>query len=299
MFFEGPGRSRRPWVGMRVLAAVARVSVSFVAGSGATLTGSTFEGNGGNMLVGGNPTPGPANGTKDWANTPHGSMADGTGSTDDSIGSSKEDDPYPLIVTQSTPPKDDFTSVHLATEVLANNHVYLYQSSIRSAPNGSANENVELNQSTTPSPNGVTPVRTRNDKLITFDFGGGTAAITILNWNTTDTTPCADHTDSQPCWDTQTDLVPAKAEGAVNDGLDGRTGAIAAADNSLTGVDLAVNQFQEMAVNLTGTGILPTTASGDCESFANATIKSRSSGATGTFNSDLKDIVIVHKEITN
>ena len=52
MFFEGPGRSRRPWVGIAVLAAVAIVSVIFVAGSGATLTGSTFEGNDGNMLVG-------------------------------------------------------------------------------------------------------------------------------------------------------------------------------------------------------------------------------------------------------
>jgi uncharacterized repeat protein (TIGR01451 family) len=290
-------RSRRWWMTGATLVAVAVFSVVFVAASSGMVTGSGFEGNDGNMLVGGNPTP-PGNGTEDWANVTHVSIPDGTGSTDDSIGASKEDDPYPLIVTQSVPPKDDFTSVHLATEVISNN-VYLYQASIRSAPNGSANENVELNQSTTLSPNGVTPVRTVGDRLITFDFGGGTATITILSWNTSNSTPCADHTDSQPCWDSQTTLDPTQAEGAVNDGNDGRTGAIAAGDNTLTGEALQVNEFQEMAVNLTGTGILPTVASGDCETFASATIKSRSSGAVGTFNSDLKDIVIAHKAITN
>jgi uncharacterized repeat protein (TIGR01451 family) len=289
--------SRRWWAAGATLVAVAVFSVVFAAASSGTITGSTFEGNDGNMLVGGNPSP-PGNGLEDWANVTHTSVTDGTGSTDDSIGSSKEDDPFPEIVTQSTPPKDDFTSVHLATEV-AGTDVFLYQSSIRSAPNGSANENVELNQGTTLSPNGVTPLRTRGDRLITFDFGGGTAAITILKWNTSDSTPCADHTDSQPCWDSQESLVPNDAEGAVNDGNDGRTGAIAAADNPLTHEALVVNQFQEMAVNLTGTGILPSTASGDCETFASATIKSRSSGATGTFNSDLKDIVVAHKAITN
>jgi hypothetical protein len=290
-------RSNRWWAAGATLVAVAAFSIVFAAASGGTIIGSTFEGNDGNMVVGGNLTP-PGNGLEDWANVVHTSVADGTGSTDDSIGSSKEDDPFPLIVIQSTPPKDDFTSVHLATEV-AGTDVYLYQSSIRSAPNGSANENVELNQSTTLSPNGVTPVRTRGDRLITFDFGGGTAAITILKWNTTDSTPCADHTDSQPCWDSQESLVPNDAEGAVNDGNDGRAGALTAAQNTLTGEALTANEFQEMAVNLTGTGILPSTASGDCETFASATIKSRSSGATGTFNSDLKDIVVAHKAITN
>src|SRR5439155_16706275 len=116
---------------------------------------------------------------------------------------------------------------------------------------------------------------------------------------TNNITPCADHNDSQPCWDTQTALTPTLAEGAVNDGQDGRTGAITAADNTLTGEALKINQFQEMAVDLTGTGILPALESGDCETFASASIKSRSSGAPGTFNSDLKDIVVSHKQITN
>jgi hypothetical protein len=289
--------SRKWWATGATLVAVAVFSVVFAAASGGTVLGSTFEGNDGNMLVGGNPTP-PGNGTEDWANVPATTIPDASGKTDDTIGSSKEDDPFPQIVTQSAPPKDDFTSVSLATEVIGTN-VYLYQSSIRSAPNGSANENVELNQSTTLSANNLTPVRTPGDKLITFDFGGGTANITILNWNTTNATPCADANDSQPCWDTQTSLNSTLAEGAVNDGLNGRTGAIAAADNPLTSQDLVVNQFQEMAVNLTGTGILPSASSGDCESFASATIKSRSSGATGTFNSDLKDIVFAKKAITN
>ena len=210
-------RGRRAWIVAAAIAAVAGFAVFYVAASGAVIAGSTFEGNDGNMLVGGNANP-PGNGTKDWADgIPVTSVPDGSGKTDDTIGSSKEDDPFPQIVTQSAPPKDDFTSVHVASEIIGG-HVFLYQSSIRSAPNGSANENVELNQSTTLSANGVTPVRSQGDKLITFDFGGGTANITILNWNTTNSTPCTDSNDSQPCWDTQTPLSPTLAEGAVNDG---------------------------------------------------------------------------------
>src|SRR6266576_5894442 len=184
-------RSRRWWVTGATIVAVTAFSIVFVAASGAVLSGTSFEGNDGNMVVDG------AAGATDWANISPITILDASGKTDDTIGSSKEDDPFPEIVTQSAPPKDDFTSVHLATQVIGSD-VFLYQSSIRAAPNGSANENVELNQSTTLSPNGVTPVRTRNDKLITFDFGGGTADITILNWNTSNGTPCADHTDSQP-----------------------------------------------------------------------------------------------------
>src|SRR5882757_2966609 len=280
-------RSRRWWLTAATMVAVSAASIVFVAASGAVLGGSSFEGNDGNMLVDGGA------GSTDWANVSPVTILDGSGKTDDTIGSSKEDDPYPQIVTQSAPPKDDFTSVHLATDVIGS-EVFLYQASIRSAPNGSANENVELNQSTTLSANGVTPVRSQGDKLITFDFGGGTANVTILNWNTTNSTPCTDSNDSQPCWDTQTPLSPTLAEGAVNDGNNGRAGAITAANNPLTGAALAINQFQEMSVDLTGTGILPASSVG-CETFASASIKSRSSGANGTFNSDLKDIVLVHK----
>jgi hypothetical protein len=49
-----------------------------------------------------------------------------------------------------------------------------------------------------------------------------------------------------------------------------------------------------MSVNLTKAGILPPTG---CKGFAGESIKSRSSGSQGTFNSALKDIVIGHQDI--
>ena len=271
----------------------------------ATVAPSGFEGNDGNMALGNSLVPADL-GTKDWATLSSSAvdrLDDSTTSSDDSLGKgSKEDDLVANVVTQSVPPKDDFKHVFLSGEHVGGKD-FLYLSSIRAAPNGSANLNVELNKGTDGNnENGppATPKRVAGDRLITFDFkSGGSPTITILKWATATSNPgatCADSNSSLPCWIEQTSLPPAEAEGAANDGLNGRAGALTAAQNALTGEALAANTFQEMSVNLTDTGVLP---AGVCETFAVTQVKSRASGATGTFNSALKDLVIANHPISN
>ncbi|MGH2840193.1 MAG: MSCRAMM family protein [Solirubrobacteraceae bacterium] len=274
-----------------------------LVGASATVAPSGFEGNDGNILLGNTLLQPGQLGTEDWANLSPAAtrIDDSTSNTDDSLGKgAKEDDEPPTVVSQSVPPKDDFRNVFLATEHIGTSD-FLYQSSIRVSPNGSANLNVELNKSSTLSSNGKTPVRTAGDRLITFDFtsGGSTATITTLTWATPTSNPgatCADSNDSLPCWFNQVTLDPTEAEGAANDGLAGRQGAMTAAQNPLTNVALGANTFQEMAINLTAAGILP---EGVCETFAVTQIKSRSSGSQGTFNSALKDLVVANRPISN
>jgi len=308
---------RRRWAIGIALTAISASLLFIIVSAGATVPPSGFEGNDGNILLGNNgtagsnPTP-PGNGTEDWATLSPAAtrIPDSTSNTDDSLGKgSKEDDLVPNVVAQSVPPKDDLSDVFLATEHFAptgaggncptasfpNGCIFLYQSSIRTSSNGSANLNVELNQSSVLSPNGKTPNRTDGDKLITFDFtaGGTKATITELTWQSSGGT-CADSNDSPPCWENQVTLDANTAEGVANDGQLGRSGALTAAQNPLTNAALDVNTFQEMSVNLTKAGILPATG---CTGFAGESVKSRSSGSTGTFNSALKDIVIGHQDI--
>jgi hypothetical protein len=310
---------RRRWLMAITMTAVAvGVSVAIVS-AGATVAPSGFEGNDGNIVLGNNgtagsnPTP-PGNGTEDWAtlSPAAGHIVDLTTNQDDSLGKgSKEDDLVPTTVVQGVPPKDDLRDVFLKTEHFAptgatgncptasfpNGCDFLYEASMRQTSNGAANLNVELNQSTTLSSNNKTPVRTNGDRLITFDFtsGGARATLTELTWQSSGGT-CADTNDSPPCWENQVTLDPNTAEGSANDGLLGRSGALTAALNPLTNVALDTNTFQEMSINLTAAGILPATG---CETFPREEIKSRSSGATGTFNSALKDIVIGQQTISN
>lgn len=295
-------RRRAVLIGTTATALVAGLTFMLVTAS-ATVAPSGFEGNDGNILLGNSLIPS-ALGTKDWATLSPAAtnFPDSTSSTDDSFGKgSKEDDPVPTVVTQSVPPKDDFENVFLATEHIGTSD-FLYQSSIRAAPNGSANLNIELNKGTgvpVVTSNGVTLTRVAGDKLITFDFAGGSgsANITDLTWSLAGSgQTCADSNSSLPCWANQIVLNSAQAEGAVNDGTAGRTGAMTATENPLTNEPLAASTFQEMSINLTTSGILP---SGTCAAFARTTIKSRSSGSTGTFNSALKDLVIANKRISN
>jgi Prealbumin-like fold domain len=299
------GRRRRRVGLLTATAAVLAGLVFMIVSAGAAVAPSGFQGNDGNIKFDATSTFG---GTQDWATlSPAAQKFDDPGGgalKDDSLGKgSKEDDLVPNVVDQSVPQKDDFKNVFLATENVGGKD-FLYESSIRVAPNGSANLNVELNQGTgTPkvSSNGETLTRVAGDKLITFDFtaGGTKATITELTWGTSTSNPgatCADSNDSLPCWINQIPLSAAIAEGAANDGLGGRTGDIAVADNVLTHELLKSNTFQEMAINLTDAGILP---AGTCTTFASASIKSRSSGSNGTFNSALKDLVLANKTISN
>ena len=117
-----------------------------------------------------------------------------SGTTDDSFGQgSQENDINPTIVAGSIPPnKSDLKTFGLHAEVgPENKFLQLFWSRIQN-PSGTTNMDFELNQNTcdltaTPtncSTNGVTPVRSVGDKLITYDLsnGGTVPTISIRNW---------------------------------------------------------------------------------------------------------------------
>src|SRR6266567_4857038 len=89
----------------------------------ANLSGSTFEGNDGNLVVN-------TAGNTDWANAPNRvvglDLASGSG--DNAFGQgTKEDNASATVVTGSIPPnKNDLTRFYFASEFAANNHNYVY-----------------------------------------------------------------------------------------------------------------------------------------------------------------------------
>src|SRR6266536_1513857 len=148
-----------------------------------------------------------------------------SGTSDNSFGQgSQENDVNPTIVTGSIPPnKSDLKTFGLYAEGgTSPQFLELFWSRVQN-PSGTTNMDFELNQtfcdpSATPtncSTNGVTPVRTIGDKLITYDLsnGGTVATISIRTW-------------LGAAWGPATDLTAAgEALGTVN------TSAIAAADS--------------------------------------------------------------------
>src|SRR4051794_14156435 len=160
---------RRPWlIGVLALAVVLAVAIPVLA----SLSGSTFNANDGNLVVNGGET--------DWASpAPHfNSMNDlPTGSGDNSFGQgSKEDTAVPAVVDGSIPNnKSDLSRFYTASEHAAgNSHDYFYFAWERvQDPSGTTNMDIELNKSTTLSSNGVTPVRMPGDVLFKFDLSQG------------------------------------------------------------------------------------------------------------------------------
>jgi hypothetical protein len=303
-------RVRRWWyVGMTVATAVA-FSVFMVSGAGADLaggcdfspanngtpsclgplTGSTFEGGDGNLLV--NTT-----GNTDWENVAGLSKGiDLSGSTDNAFGGgTKEDDPNVKVVTGSIPPnKDDLSRLYVASEFSSvNNHNFLYLGWERTNVLGSANMDFEINQKTQPdltTAGAKTLNRTAGDLLVTYDFtnGGGRPAIGLLRWLTSATTPVvpgfATNTcfsaNSFPCWGDKVTLDGTDSIAAVNN-LDAVTDPIAP-DAPRT---LPALTFGETAIDLTKAGVFP---AGTCEAFGSAFLKSR---ASSSFPAEVKDFV--------
>jgi Prealbumin-like fold domain len=289
-------RVRRPWLIGLTLTAFALFAVIFVTASGANLTGSTFEGNDGNLVV-------DTVGHTDWANVAglNVGIDDPSGATDNSFGQgTKEDDPNVTVVSGSIPPnKSDLIRFYEASE-LANNNVYLYLAWERSNVLGSANMDFEINQNATSGFSGtttgdVTLNRTNGDVLVTFDFGGsGAPVLGILRWladgaqNPDQTNHPGANTASEcfsanklPCWGDHLTLNSTNSEGAVN--------SITVTDpiNPDAPRSLPANTFGEAAINLTGAGVV--TASNGCQ-FGSATtfLKSRSSAS---FPAEVKDFV--------
>src|ERR1041384_876119 len=106
-------QTRRWWYSGATLAIAAFFAVFFVVGASANITGSTFEGQDGNMVVN-------TSGNTDWANV--GNVSTGidkpAGSTDNAFGQgTKEDNSAVTVVTGSIPPnKNDLTRFYEASE---------------------------------------------------------------------------------------------------------------------------------------------------------------------------------------
>jgi Prealbumin-like fold domain len=278
-----PGKTRRRrWVNGRrasvLLAGAGLLTIALATQSFANLSGSTFEGNDGNLVVN-------TAGNTDWVNAPHRVRGDdlASGAADNSFGQgTKEDDPDVSVVTGSIPPnKSDLTRFYAASEFASNSN-FLYLAWERSNVLGSANMDFEINQQTQPNlttTGAKTLNRTPGDLLITFDFtnGGGNPVLGLLTWVTTGPASQCFAANALPCWGNRVNLSAAGfAEGAVN---------TSTVSDPIAGVSLPGLTFGEASINLTAAGVFPP---GTCEAFGSAFLKSRSSAS---FPAEVKDFV--------
>lgn len=256
-------RNRFQWILLVLLPLMAPVAWS--------LTGTPFEGTDGNLLT---------EGGVDWedfadSNALLVGVDTPSGQTDDSF-QGKEDDPNQDVVFGSIPNnKSDllrFYVVHQTLGAPESERDFLYLGWVRSNTLGSANMDFEFNQSTVLSSNGVTPVRTAGDLLITFGLHAETAALGMSRWTTTG--PC-EAASAPPCWGP---VVPlgGNAVGSVN---------ITETFDPIEMVMLPEMTFGEAVIDLTGAGVFDRSR---CQVFGRAFVKSRSSEA---FTSSMKDFI--------
>jgi hypothetical protein len=270
----------------------------------ANLASSSFDAGDGNLVL--------DDETSDWVNAPNfGERVDLLkGQGDDAMGNgTSEDDPIPSLVTDGIPPnKSDITRFYAASETITSplkNFLYLGWERI-SDPSGTTNFDFELNQSTTLTSNGETPVRTAGDVLIKYDLsnGGTTPVLGFHRWivnggpgNLTANAAC-EAASKFPCWDKAHTISGTNFEASINtaqvdDPIDPLAGPNPATGNPPVRV-LSPRTFGEAAIDLVGAGILP---QGQCAGFASAYLKSRSSDA---FNSAIKDFAApVHVNVNN
>jgi hypothetical protein len=282
-----------------VFAAIAMLlSLSAIPAALATLSGgSTFESGDGNLAVDGGVAFHDWNSPVETITCPNTIPGTGTNcgldlvknQADNALGQgSKEDDPVPTVVNGSIPPsKDDLSRFYVNKERVGGQD-FLYLAWERSNLLGSAHMDFELNQSATPSANGVTPVRTAGDLLIDFDFGGsGVPTLAKHTWITSgNPTTLCEASNTLPCWDKAV-ILGSTAESAVNStnvtDTNPPNAPFILAGNTKNGIN---STFGEAGINLTGSGIFPP---GVCEHFGSAYLKSRSSG--NSFGSELKDFI--------
>ena len=202
-----------------------------------------------------------------------------TGRTDNSFGQgTKEDTPTPKVVSGSIPNnKSDLLRLYVSGERFGTtDFLYLAWSRVQE-PNGTTNMDFELNQSSTLSANGVTPVRTAGDVLVRYDLsqGGTVPELGFHRWITSGPASECEASNSVPCWDKKkaltTDVAAAINAGSVPEPIAGGT--------------LSARTFGEARINLQASGIFQ---SGVCRIFGSTYLKSRSSDA---FTSELKDFI--------
>jgi hypothetical protein len=192
----------------------------------ALLSGSTFEGNDGNLVVDGA-------GQTDWPNAP--GFVRGldlpSGSGDDAFGQgTKEDDTAVTIVNGSIPPnKNDLIRFYSGFETIGSSS-FLYLAWIRAVNIGAANIDFELNQASQPSfalPAGANSVkvtlnRTVGDLLISYSFGGsGTPTIMARKWITSGTCDNGQAATSAGCWNVASNVSGAGPSAAEDRGQRG------------------------------------------------------------------------------
>jgi hypothetical protein len=191
-----------------------------------------------------------------------------TGSGDDSFGNgSKEDTAVPSVVDGSIPPnKSDLKTFGLYKETVGTtSYLNLFWTRVQD-PSGTTNMDFEFNQRQAKAGegNGITPLRTAGDLLITYDLsnGGVNATMSLRKW-------------TGSVWGPELALG-SDALGTIN------SSAILATNSGGQG-PLSVRTFGEASIDLskvfTGT---------DCQSYGSAYLKSRSSD---TFNSAMKDFI--------
>jgi hypothetical protein len=157
----------------------------------------------------------------DWASVAETRKADKpSGATDDSFGEgTKEDDAVPTVVDGSIPPnKSDLLNfgAYLETTATGERFLNLFWHRVQE-PQGTTNMDFEFNQSSTLSPNGVTPVRTAGDLLIQYDLanGGTNPELFVSRWVTTGDASQCEASNSLPCW-SKLQSLGAFADGSVN-----------------------------------------------------------------------------------
>jgi uncharacterized repeat protein (TIGR01451 family) len=211
-----------------------------------------------------------------------------TGRHDNSFGQgTKEDAPVPKIVSGSIPNnKSDLLRFYVATERFATtNYLYLAWSRVQE-PSGTTNMDFELNQSSTTSGNGVTPVRTAGDILVRYDLaqGGTVPVLGFQRWLTSGGSVLCEASNATPCWG-KFQALSADVQGAINS---------APVSEPIANTTLSARTFGEASINLEAAGIF---SAGVCQNFASAYLKSRSSAS---FTSEIKDFIApIPVNITN
>ncbi len=269
---------------LRILSAVALIMIFAFATSTtrsyANLSGSTFEGGDGNLVV-------DQTGDTDWANVAGLNVGIDlpSGTSDNAFGQgTKEDNSTVTVVSGSIPPnKSDLTRFYEASENVSGSN-FLYLAWERSNVLGSANMDFEINQVTTPglgTPGTHTINRTAGDLLVTYDFtqGGSTPVLGLLTWVTSGSVSQCFSSNSLPCWGNHQTLNSANSEGAIN--------TVAVTDPIAPNAPrtLPASTFGEAAINLTAAGVFP---AGTCKAFGSTYLKSRSSTS---FTAEVKDFV--------
>jgi hypothetical protein len=265
--------SRAIWAFILTTVLVVSATGSALASHGVvSLPGSNFE-----IDVDANLKVDDAAPSTDWAGVPQGTTpgteirrADTTsGPTDESFGQgTKEDTAVPTVVNGSIPPnKSDLKFFGLYQEGgNTSGFLHLFWSRVQD-PSGTTNMDFEFNQSNTLSANGVTPVRTVGDLLVTYDLarGGTQPSLSVREWTGSAWGPAEDFSAS------------GKATGSIN------TSMIPAAESDGLGQQ-DPRTFGEASLALSGIFGDPDV----CKSFGAAYLKSR---ASDSFTAALKDFV--------